>query len=80
MKDVVSKSGEVNAAGAGAPASSETNADANAETNDRPSLFCGLDGTCVNPHDAIPLNTRDTFARNFMSHFAAALGETLHAA
>lgn len=76
MQDAVSENGDVNAVGAGVPASSETNADA----NERPSLFCGLDGACANPHEAIPLTTRDTFARNFMSHFAAALGETLHAA
>ena len=75
MKDVVSEIGDVNAAGVAAGA-----VNAGADANERPSLFCGLDGTCVNPHDAIPLNTRDTFARNFMSHFAAALGETLHAA
>ena len=72
MKDAVSENGQVNAVDAAARA--------NTETNERPSLFCGLDGTCVNPHDAIPRNTRDTFARNFRSHFAAALGETLHAA
>lgn len=47
---------------------------------ERPSLFCGLDGTCVNPHAAIPLDARDTFARNFRSHFAAALGESQHSA
>lgn len=51
--------------------------DAGAE---RPSLFCSLDGVCVNPHDAIPLDARDAFARNFMRHFAAALGESQHAA
>jgi hypothetical protein len=47
---------------------------------ERPSLFCSLDGVCVNPHDAIPLDARDAFAKNFMRHFAAALGESQHAA
>jgi hypothetical protein len=71
MKDVVSDNKEALAAGA---------AETVAEAAERPSLFCSLDGTCVNPHEAIPLNARDTFARNFMSHFAAALGETQPAA
>ena len=85
MNDAVSENGEVSAAGAaadGVKTSCEAGAEATAgaESNERPSLFCGLDGTSVNPHDAIPPDARDTFARNFRSHFAAALGETLHAA
>lgn len=85
MNDAVSENGEVNAVGAAAEgvktsAEAVAEATAGAEANERPSLFCGLDGTSVNPHDAIPLDARDTFARNFRSHFAAALGETLHAA
>ena len=76
MKDVVSNNSEDKAIGLAA-GGSDADALSGAE---RPSLFCGLDGTCVNPHDAIPLTARDTFARNFMSHFAAALGESLHAA
>lgn len=90
MKDAISDNNDTKAVGLAAAgsdagainASPETASPKTAgpETGERPSLFCGLDGTCVNPHDAIPLNTRDTFARNFMSHFAAALGETLHAA
>lgn len=78
MKDAVSKNNEallVVGAQPGAAAAA-----AGAENVERPSLFCSLDGTCVNPHDAIPLNTRDTFARNFMSHFAAALEESQNAA
>lgn len=58
----------------------EAGAETGAETDERPSLFCGFDGSCVNPHEAIPIAARDSFARNFRSHFAAALGETLHAA
>lgn len=58
----------------------QTGAETGAETGERPSLFCGLDGSCVNPHEAIPIEARDSFARNFRSHFAAALGETQHAA
>jgi len=77
MKDVVSENNEALLVGG---AVSGTSAAADAEASERPSLFCSLDGTCVNPHEAIPLNTRDTFARNFMSHFAAALGESQHAA
>ena len=85
MNDAVSENGEVNAVGAAAQgvktgAEVGTEANAGVEASERPSLFCGLDGTSVNPHDAIPLDARDTFARNFRSHFAAALGETLHAA
>ncbi len=74
MKEVVSNTGDAKEGGAlgpDAPASDAT---------ERPSLFCSLDGVCVNPHDAIPRDTRDTFARNFMRHFAAALGESAHAA
>lgn len=52
-------------------------ADSSAE---RPSLFCSLDGVCVNPHEAVPVDARDAFAKNFMRHFAAALGESQHAA
>ena len=77
---VAPKAGAVPAApkaGAVPAAASETK---EAGAVERPSLFCSLDGTCVNPHDAIPLDARDTFARNFMSHFAAALGESKHAA
>ena len=77
MKDAVSKNNEALLVAGAQPGAT---AAAGAEYVERPSLFCSLDGTCVNPHDAIPLNTRDTFARNFMSLFAAALGETLHAA
>lgn len=47
---------------------------------ERRSLFCNLDGACVNPHEAVPLDARDAFAKNFMKHFAAALGESQHAA
>ena len=67
-------------AGAVAETGVETGAETGAETGERPSLFCGLDGSCVNPHEAIPIEARDSFARNFRSHFAAALGETQHAA
>ena len=81
MKDVVSQSNEaLLVGGAEAGAAAPAGAAPVTATDERPSLFCSLDGTCVNPHDAIPLNTRDTFARNFMSHFAAALGESQHAA
>lgn len=82
MNDAVSENGEVTTVSADATAGVKTGTEANAgvEASDRPSLFCGLDGTSVNQHDAIPLDARDTFARNFRSHFAAALGETLHAA
>ena len=86
MKDVVSANNKAKAIGliAAAPKAGAVPAGAS-ETKEtgaveRPSLFCSLDGTCVNPHDAIPLDARDTFARNFMSHFAAALGESKHAA
>ena len=85
MKDVASHTNEALLVGTeakvvGADASAVAITETNAEAAERPSLFCGLDGACANPHDAIPLNTRDTFARNFMSHFAAALGESQHAA
>ncbi|GAC1405564.1 MAG: hypothetical protein NVSMB69_04590 [Novosphingobium sp.] len=81
MKDSVSENNEaLLVTGAQADAQVGAAAGTDAASGDRPSLFCGLDGTCVNPHEAIPLNTRNTFARNFMSHFAAALGESQHAA